>query len=216
MRTQPHRSGSDQGRMERIGRGNHLQAPLCVLRLRIPRVCERRPGQRCVGSEVLCRERGSDARMPGTMDVFAQMARYLRKQIQSFAKNAGLYGERIGALHVVSPDQDTANRVKSQLSVMQRSEISNPAMHGARLVGGLLWRGTRMTIFVQMALILNNAELFEDWKRDVKEMADRIISMREELHRSLTELKTPGKWGHITNQIGMFRCVARLACWCGC
>ena len=70
---------------------------------------------------------------------------------------------------------------------------------------------------MQMALILNNEELFEDWKRDVKTMAHRIISMREELYRLLTEeLKTPGKWDHITNQIGMFRCVVRLAYSRGC
>lgn len=57
-----------------------------------------------------------------------------------------------------------------------------------------------------MALILNNEELFEDWKRDIKTMAHRIISMRTELYRLLTEeLKTPGKWNHITDQIGMFR-----------
>lgn len=54
--------------------------------------------------------------------------------VQSFAKNAGLYGERVGALHVVSPNPETANRVKSQLSVLQRSEISNPPTHGARIV----------------------------------------------------------------------------------
>jgi aspartate aminotransferase len=53
---------------------------------------------------------------------------------QSFAKNAGLYGERVGALHVVSPSPEAAGRVKSQLSVLQRSEISNPPSHGARLV----------------------------------------------------------------------------------
>ena len=53
---------------------------------------------------------------------------------QSFAKNAGLYGERIGALHVVAPTDEAAARVKSQLSVLSRSEISNPPAHGARLV----------------------------------------------------------------------------------
>ena len=37
-------------------------------------------------------------------------------------------------------------------------------------------------------------------------MAERIISMREHLYNSLTnELKTPGEWGHIKSQIGMFR-----------
>jgi aspartate aminotransferase len=57
----------------------------------------------------------------------------------------------------------------------------------------------------QMSLILNDAGLFEEWKRDVKVMADRIIFLRKELHRLLTvELKTPGNWDHIVNQIGMF------------
>ncbi|KIK98847.1 hypothetical protein PAXRUDRAFT_823397 [Paxillus rubicundulus Ve08.2h10] len=53
---------------------------------------------------------------------------------QSFAKNAGLYSQRTGALHIISPSKETANRVKSQLSIIQRSEISNPPSYGARLV----------------------------------------------------------------------------------
>ncbi|KDQ60719.1 hypothetical protein JAAARDRAFT_31694 [Jaapia argillacea MUCL 33604] len=108
---------------------------------------------------------------------------------QSFAKNAGLYGERVGALHVVPPSKDAANRIKSQLSVLQRSEISNPPAYGARLV----------------SLILNDPALFEEWKRDIRTMAGRIIDMRKELHELLTEkFKTPGNWDHIINQIGMF------------
>ena len=58
----------------------------------------------------------------------------LAEPSQSFAKNAGLYGERVGALHVVSPSKEAAVRIKSQLSVLARSEISNPPAHGARLV----------------------------------------------------------------------------------
>ena len=109
---------------------------------------------------------------------------------QSFAKNAGLYGERVGALHVVTSSASVADKVRSQLSVLTRSEISNPPAHGARLV----------------ALILNNPELFEQWKLDIKTMAGRIIEMRKELYRLLTEeFKTPGTWKHITDQIGMFR-----------
>ncbi|KZT68194.1 PLP-dependent transferase [Daedalea quercina L-15889] len=108
---------------------------------------------------------------------------------QSFAKNAGLYGERVGALHIVSPSPEAAVRVKSQLAILTRSEISSPPAYGARV----------------MALIMNNAELFEEWKRDIKTMAERIIAMRKELHRLLTEeLKTPGNWDHIVKQIGMF------------
>jgi aspartate aminotransferase len=108
---------------------------------------------------------------------------------QSFAKNAGLYGERVGALHIVTPSKEAADRVRSQLSVLQRSEISNPPSYGARIV----------------ALILNNPALFEEWKMDIRTMAGRIIEMRKELYRLLTEeLKTPGNWKHITDQIGMF------------
>ena len=57
-----------------------------------------------------------------------------------------------------------------------------------------------------MSLILNDAILFEEWKKDIKTMSGRIILMRKELHRLLTEeLHTPGNWDHIVNQIGMFR-----------
>ena len=54
--------------------------------------------------------------------------------LQSFAKNAGLYGERVGALHIILPNKETVGRVRSQLSVLQRSEISNPPSYGARVV----------------------------------------------------------------------------------
>jgi len=131
----------------------------------------------------------------GDLDKDAWAVRYFIDQglpllvCQSFAKNAGLYGERVGALHMVAPDQSIAERVKSQLSVLQRSEISNPPSHGARL----------------MSLILNDATLFGEWKEDIKTMSGRIIQMRHELYRLLTkELHTPGNWDHIVNQIGMF------------
>lgn len=131
----------------------------------------------------------------GDLDRDAWAVRYFASRgvpmlvCQSFAKNAGLYGERVGALHIISPTKEAADRVRSQLSVLQRSEISNPPSYGARVV----------------SLILNNAELFEEWKRDIRTMAGRIIDMRKELYRLLTEeLKTPGKWEHIVNQIGMF------------
>ena len=35
-------------------------------------------------------------------------------------------------------------------------------------------------------------------------MAGRIISMREELKRSLEAVQAPGSWDFITQQIGMF------------
>lgn len=111
---------------------------------------------------------------------------------QSFAKNAGLYGERVGALHVVSSTVEQNAAVLSQLSVIQRSEISNPPAFGARVV----------------TMILNDPELWAQWQADVKEMAGRIIDMRKSLHDLLTnKFKSPapgGNWDHIIKQIGMF------------
>ncbi|MCO5589859.1 hypothetical protein L7F22_043828 [Adiantum nelumboides] len=111
---------------------------------------------------------------------------------QSFAKNAGLYGERIGALHIVSTTPERAAAVTSQLSVIQRSEISNPPAFGARIV----------------TMILNESKLWDQWQKDVTTMAERIISMRKSLHSLLVEkYKTPapgGNWDHILKQIGMF------------
>lgn len=108
---------------------------------------------------------------------------------QSFAKNMGLYGERVGAFSLVTADPDERARVDSQLKIVIRPMYSNPPIHGARIA----------------ATILGSSELKTQWEGEVKGMADRIISMRESLYNSLThDLKTPGEWGHIKSQIGMF------------
>jgi aspartate aminotransferase len=53
---------------------------------------------------------------------------------QSFAKNFGLYGERVGALSVVTASADEAKRVTSQLKLVIRPMYSSPPLHGARIV----------------------------------------------------------------------------------
>ncbi|KAF2964314.1 hypothetical protein GQX73_g9238 [Xylaria multiplex] len=111
---------------------------------------------------------------------------------QSFAKNFGLYGERAGCFHFVTgpaPDApETVTRVASQLAVLQRSEISNPPLYGARIV----------------STVLNDAQLFAEWQGNLRTMSSRIIEMRKLLRAKLEELGTPGTWNHITDQIGMF------------
>jgi len=113
---------------------------------------------------------------------------------QSFAKNMGLYGERVGALHVVCKDKEEAAKVKSQISVLQRAEISNPPSFGARIV----------------EKILNSPELFKEWERDIELMANRIIDSRIKLYDLLVQkfqTPPPGQaagWEHIKTQIGMF------------
>ena len=111
---------------------------------------------------------------------------------QSFAKNFGLYGERAGCFHAVTgPGSDastTIARIASQLAILQRSEISNPPLYGARIA----------------ATVLNDPKLFAEWEENLHTMSGRIISMRKALRGKLEELGTPGTWNHITDQIGMF------------
>ena len=109
---------------------------------------------------------------------------------QSFAKNMGLYGERIGAFSLTTADAEEKARVDSQLKIIIRPMYSNPPLHGARIAN----------------TILSDSELYGQWETEVKEMADRIISMREKLYITLKDqLNTPGEWKHIKSQIGMFR-----------
>jgi len=107
---------------------------------------------------------------------------------QSFAKNMGLYGERVGAFTVVGENADEAKRILSQLKILIRPMISNPPVYGARLAH----------------LVLTTPELRKQWLIDVKTMADRIITMRARLRELLAKEGSKKNWQHITDQIGMF------------
>nr|CAD2162738.1 unnamed protein product [Meloidogyne enterolobii] len=107
---------------------------------------------------------------------------------QSFAKNMGLYGERVGAFTVICSTQEEAERVLSQLKIIIRPMISNPPIHGARIA----------------AKILGDSDLRQKWLADVKSMADRIISMRVQLKELLINAGSQRNWNHIVDQIGMF------------
>jgi aspartate/tyrosine/aromatic aminotransferase len=65
-------------------------------------------------------------------------------------------------------------------------------------------RHSSLTRQLSRALEWPECTLIIDRLKEVKKMADRIISMREKLYNALVELKTPGEWGHIKSQIGMF------------
>jgi aspartate aminotransferase len=107
---------------------------------------------------------------------------------QSFAKNMGLYGLRVGAFTLVCDSKEEADRVMSQIKIIIRPIYSNPPLTGARIA----------------QLILNDASLRASWLKDVKGMADRIISMRNKLKDGLKKEGSSRNWQHITDQIGMF------------
>ncbi|KAI1503362.1 aspartate aminotransferase [Biscogniauxia marginata] len=107
---------------------------------------------------------------------------------QSFSKNFGLYGERVGAFHVLARDPGVKPAVQSQLVRIIRSEVSTSPAFGARIV----------------ATVLDDPDLRSQWYEDLKTMSSRIRSMREALLRELKQRGTPGSWDHIVTQIGMF------------
>lgn len=57
---------------------------------------------------------------------------------QSYAKNMGMYGQRIGALSIVCENAQEAQNVESQLKAVARAMYSNPPCHGAYLVHEIL------------------------------------------------------------------------------
>jgi len=107
---------------------------------------------------------------------------------QSYAKNIGLYGERIGAFNIVLNSTKNVEAVRSQVKVIIRAMYSSPPAWGARIV----------------ATVLGNTELFNEWVQELKMMSHRIKEMRQALYNRLKENGTPGNWNHIVDQIGMF------------
>jgi aromatic-amino-acid transaminase len=107
---------------------------------------------------------------------------------QSFSKSFGLYRERVGALTVVTASREEANRVRSQLKRVIRTNYSSPASHGAQLV----------------ASALTDAQLRARWEGELAEMRDRIRRMRELFVRQMREKGVEQDFSFIERQRGMF------------
>ena len=107
---------------------------------------------------------------------------------QSFAKNFGLYGHRVGVASLIVADKKQQSAVTSQFKIIARPMYSNPPIQGSRIV----------------KLILSDPALKLQWMGEVDGMASRIISMRTKLRTELEALGSTVSWEHITNQIGMF------------
>lgn len=102
---------------------------------------------------------------------------------QSFAKTMGLYGERVGALHIVSKDKATADKVLSQVKIVIRSNYSSPPVHGARIAGK----------------VLTNVEYRTQWLKELQAVTKRMDSVRVALKAALIKNGAKGNWDHITS-----------------
>ncbi|KAJ4704285.1 Aspartate aminotransferase [Melia azedarach] len=107
---------------------------------------------------------------------------------QSYAKNMGLYGHRVGCLSILCSDSKQGAAIRSQLQQIARAMYGSPPVHGVLLV----------------STILSDSDLKSLWVDELKDMADRIRTMRTTLRENIEKLGSPLCWEHITNQLGMF------------
>jgi aromatic-amino-acid transaminase len=106
----------------------------------------------------------------------------------SFSKSLSLYGERVGALSVLTASAAERARVLSQLKRIARVTYSSPPSHGAAAA----------------ALVLADPALRQQWEDELGAMRVRIKSMRALLASKLSE-RLPGRdFTYITRQNGMF------------
>ena len=106
----------------------------------------------------------------------------------SFSKSFSLYGERVGALSIVTASKDESTRVLSQIKRVIRTNYSNPPTHGAMIV----------------ATVLNSPELRAMWEAELAEMRSRIRDMRLGMVDRLAALGAAQDFSFIKQQRGMF------------
>ena len=107
---------------------------------------------------------------------------------QSFSKNFGLYQERVGALHLVCSDEQTAVRVASQTKVRIRANYSNPPAHGGSIV----------------STILGDEDLRARWTDEVGDMRARINGIRGRLVDAVAQAGVGRDFSFLARQRGMF------------
>ena len=106
----------------------------------------------------------------------------------SFSKSFSLYGERVGALSIVTAAKEESGRVMSQVKRVIRTNYSNPPTHGGAVV----------------AAVLSSPELRQQWEDELAGMRLRIRAMRVSLAEKLAARNVPQDFSFIVKQRGMF------------
>ena len=106
----------------------------------------------------------------------------------SFSKSFSLYGERVGALSIVTGSKDESARVMSQIKRTIRTNYSNPPTHGGSVV----------------AAVLSSPELRNLWETELAGMRDRIRIMRQSFVDKLQNKGVSQDFSFIIKQRGMF------------
>jgi len=106
----------------------------------------------------------------------------------SFSKSFSLYGERVGALTMVTASREETARVLSQVKRVIRTNYSNPPTHGGAIV----------------AAVLSSPELRKQWEDELAGMRERIRAMRVSLVEKLKAKGVAQDFSFIVKQRGMF------------
>ena len=107
---------------------------------------------------------------------------------QSFGKNLGLYGDRIGFLSFVLSEAACVRAVRGQVTLVLRPMYGNPCRAPATII----------------ERVLGNPVRREQWRHQLRSMEERIKEVRQELRRLLEGLAPGRDWSDITAQTGMF------------
>ncbi|MGR5351252.1 aromatic amino acid transaminase [Vibrio alfacsensis] len=106
----------------------------------------------------------------------------------SCSKNFGLYRERTGAAIVVGKNAQEAANAKGKILTLARATYTMPPDHGAALV----------------KTILQDAHLTSVWKRELNEMQQRLVSLRQVLCNELRSNHNTDQFDFIESHKGMF------------
>ena len=107
---------------------------------------------------------------------------------QSFAKNFGLYGHRIGCFSVLNESAEEAQRMSKYLGYITRNTYSSCPRFGSDII----------------RTILSDQEMTNMWRKDIVTMSNRITRMRHCLFDELDKNGVKDNWDYILKQRGMF------------
>jgi len=106
----------------------------------------------------------------------------------SFSKNFGLYGERVGGLTVISSSEKASAAMQTQVKTIIRRMYSNPPTHGAAIVN----------------TVLSDDTLRSSWKSELDEMRNRIKTLRTAFVETMQSVAPQRDFSYINDQRGMF------------
>jgi len=105
----------------------------------------------------------------------------------SCSKNFGIYRERTGLL-VALGDPSRKALVQGNLNWLNRQNFSFPPDHGARVV----------------TMILEDAALTAEWKAELEEVRQNMLSLRQQLADALRRATNSGRFDFVARHRGMF------------